>query len=663
MKKIATIMLVLAIMLSTNMFAEEKVGTVVDVVNNDSQFMYGYTDSWSKQIYLDADGDVHICYKDAYVTDTDTSMVLKYANVTDGNIFEIPRNETGIGTVLMDGVGNDVYMYAGKDYWTAFYIGWGTEYGKMYKATATGVDSLSQDAQQGYYADPMWAWAQDLVVVENSLMYTFHSLWSATEWCVASFDGTTQTWGEKYNIGWTYDGNEVPGVKVYQKGDFYRNLTTAGALAVSDDGSELTVGVVSPFTNVYLFKGSFGGLIWADSMYTAPGGMEDHDATHIDAIYDTTGITSVPTTIADDQPKPWSYLELEYDADGVLHAVYNATYSSTTYDTAYGNNAYGGGNGDFDGSYFDGSNGKPRLQLLHWDNSSRVISVVAKAELPAAGETLVWFSPDSNGTPDPLKAADHGVYSRTFGFMNNPQLIINKDQQAGEPMYAVVWSEAQPGTVEETHLGGYDSTGAWETSSNYIAYHSDIKFATSDNGSYWSTPVNVTNTMEWDEHEVSAHDDIVDGKIYITYTCDQMKGRDAKICGTEEYNDQYVKFDSPFCLNDSYIMVHSFSATTTSTDDEKVVTNFKLEQNYPNPFNPTTQIAYQIPTGSVKLDVYNVLGHKVRTLVNNKSVKAGIYNVEWNGLLDNGASASSGVYIYRLTSDAGVKVKKMILQK
>ncbi|MBN2281016.1 MAG: T9SS type A sorting domain-containing protein [Candidatus Marinimicrobia bacterium] len=663
MKKIATIFAALIVLLSASLFAEEKVGTVVDVINNDTQFIYQYTDSWSKQIFVDDNGDVHIAYKDAYVDGADTNFVFKYTNVTDGNTYVLPRSGIGVGTVLLDGAGTDVYMYTGKDYWTAWYYDWGSEFGKIFKVTASGVDSVGMDSQNGYYADPMWAWAQDIRVVNNNSIFTFHSLWSAIEWCVASFDGTTQQWGEKYNIGWTYPDQEVPGVRVQQSGIFYRNLTSAGALAVNADATELTVGVISPFINVYLYKGSFGGLIWADSLYLAPGGMAENDASHIDAIYDTTGIATHPTTISDDQPKPWSYLDLEYDANGVLHAVYNATYSSTEYDTATGQAARGIGQGDFNAQFYDGST-HPRLQLLHWDNSTRTVSTVAKAELPVAGETLVWFYPDSNGTPDPMRPISYGEYDKAFGFMNNPQLIINKNPQGDEPLYAVVWSEAQPGTVQMFNMGSIDSTGAFVVSSNYIGYFSDIKFATSSNGASWSTPVNVTNTMEWDEHEVSAHADIIDGKLHLTYTCDAIKGSDTWQCDTEEHYMDYIAKSMPWTKNDSYIMYHAVDVNATSIDDENVANNFRLEQNYPNPFNPTTQISYQIPApGKVRLEVYNLLGNKIRTLVNENSTRAGVYNIEWNGLTDDGRSAASGIYIYKLTSEVGVKAKKMILQK
>ena len=84
---------------------------------------------------------------------------------------------------------------------------------------------------------------------------------------------------------------------------------------------------------------------------------------------------------------------------------------------------------------------------------------------------------------------------------------------------------------------------------------------------------------------------------------------------------------------------------------------FKLSQNHPNPFNPTTIINYQLPmTNDVELTIYNLLGQKVVTLVLEKQ-KAGYHQVEWNA-----SGFASGVYYYRLSTEAGfVQTKKLVL--
>jgi hypothetical protein len=88
---------------------------------------------------------------------------------------------------------------------------------------------------------------------------------------------------------------------------------------------------------------------------------------------------------------------------------------------------------------------------------------------------------------------------------------------------------------------------------------------------------------------------------------------------------------------------------------------YSLSQNYPNPFNPTTNIKYQIANSSnVVLSVYNMLGKKVVTLVNQKQ-NAGFYEVTFDG-----TNLSSGIYFYKLTctgQDNFSETKKMILLK
>lgn len=98
--------------------------------------------------------------------------------------------------------------------------------------------------------------------------------------------------------------------------------------------------------------------------------------------------------------------------------------------------------------------------------------------------------------------------------------------------------------------------------------------------------------------------------------------------------------------------------------DINTITNFKipksflLEQNFPNPFNPSTLINYEVPIKSlVRLEVYDVLGRKITTLVNEEK-SAGIYSIQFNGY-----KLSSGVYYYTLLANDFIQTKKMILIK
>ena len=91
--------------------------------------------------------------------------------------------------------------------------------------------------------------------------------------------------------------------------------------------------------------------------------------------------------------------------------------------------------------------------------------------------------------------------------------------------------------------------------------------------------------------------------------------------------------------------------------------SFKLHQNYPNPFNPDTRIDFDLPQSSrVALAVFNVLGRKVKTLIN-EQMPAGTHTVVWDGREDNGNPVASGVYLYRLETGSSVFTRKMMLLK
>jgi len=88
---------------------------------------------------------------------------------------------------------------------------------------------------------------------------------------------------------------------------------------------------------------------------------------------------------------------------------------------------------------------------------------------------------------------------------------------------------------------------------------------------------------------------------------------------------------------------------------------FHLLQNYPNPFNPATTIRYELPVSrKVTLSIYNLLGQKIRTLVN-RTQEAGSYSVVWDGTNNEGKRVPSGIYVYRLDSGIFRESRKMVL--
>ena len=117
-----------------------------------------------------------------------------------------------------------------------------------------------------------------------------------------------------------------------------------------------------------------------------------------------------------------------------------------------------------------------------------------------------------------------------------------------------------------------------------------------------------------------------------------------------------------------YSTTMSLSKTTTGADENLAApSEFALQQNYPNPFNPSTEIRFSLPMDArVQLTIYNVLGRKIRTLVD-ENRSAGSFTVRWDGADDQGRRMASGVYLYQIDANAGAAsfsaTRRMIMLK
>jgi hypothetical protein len=86
--------------------------------------------------------------------------------------------------------------------------------------------------------------------------------------------------------------------------------------------------------------------------------------------------------------------------------------------------------------------------------------------------------------------------------------------------------------------------------------------------------------------------------------------------------------------------------------------------NSPNPFNPLTKIEFALPiAGAVSLNVYDIDGHLVKSLLNGAIYGSGTFSVDWNGTTNDGRKVASGVYLYRFTSGAHEQTGRMLLMK
>lgn len=126
----------------------------------------------------------------------------------------------------------------------------------------------------------------------------------------------------------------------------------------------------------------------------------------------------------------------------------------------------------------------------------------------------------------------------------------------------------------------------------------------------------------------------------------------------EIHFDVSIGLDGYTFWNDTFSIQVKLETEVIADNAKKLPTEFTLHQNFPNPFNPSTTISYQIPiNGHVELSIYNINGQKVATLVSQRQ-EAGFYQYEWNAI-----NLAGGVYLYRLTTDEFVQIKKLILLK
>ncbi|UCB52968.1 MAG: T9SS type A sorting domain-containing protein [Candidatus Zixiibacteriota bacterium] len=103
--------------------------------------------------------------------------------------------------------------------------------------------------------------------------------------------------------------------------------------------------------------------------------------------------------------------------------------------------------------------------------------------------------------------------------------------------------------------------------------------------------------------------------------------------------------------------------TLQDDDDTGNIDGYQLSQNYPNPFNPTTSIEFVLPkSGEVRVDVFNILGQRVRALVY-RDFTTGRHLTTWDGRDDSSEEVASGVYFYRLKSPDFVETRRMLLMR
>ncbi len=231
-----------------------------------------------------------------------------------------------------------------------------------------------------------------------------------------------------------------------------------------------------------------------------------------------------------------------------------------------------------------------------------------------------------------------------------------------EGMMAMVWQSSKRSKNYNEYPDSYEDLAPYQNMAELVISVS------ADNGGHWSEPIflNGVDTPEMQDEipefpYLGSEVDFIGvdgdgnkiGRVHVMYLDDDTFG--SSIQGIGQATGGAMKY---MALDIVFV-----DAPVDNEDNDVAPSIAMLNQNYPNPFNPTTTIKYNVvKTGDVKLNVYNVKGQLVKTLVNTPQT-VGLNQVVWNGDDNAGNKVSSGVYFYKVENAGRTEMKKMVLMK
>ncbi len=244
-----------------------------------------------------------------------------------------------------------------------------------------------------------------------------------------------------------------------------------------------------------------------------------------------------------------------------------------------------------------------------------------------------------------------------------------------------IWGLAISGNSPDIDLFSFNGT-IWNHVSAPYSPHWISTISGDKNGNIWyATAYPVEGLVQYDGSNFIFHPK-PDSTLYFPTTLATDTSGNLWVCwenGLAEYTDSNwnvfkdsINYDFSDMAIDKYnniwlstygdgVILFNKNGIVLSNDDtnsESILNDFYLSQNYPNPFNPSTKISWQSPvSGHQSLKVYDVLGNKVATLVDEYR-NAGSFEIDFNA-----SELSSGVYFYKLQAGSFIQTKKMILIK
>ncbi|MEW6412731.1 MAG: M28 family peptidase [Candidatus Zixiibacteriota bacterium] len=295
----------------------------------------------------------------------------------------------------------------------------------------------------------------------------------------------------------------------------------------------------------------------------------------------------------------------------------------------------------------------------------------------------IAVNPVFNGILDTLAYyASIGGKIIVFGRWGNKTVLDTVDYMANSYSYDNAYHDMfhidnrvlTPTTQVEDTIFASDLIGAHSVHDDYPNLQWDsLLTLTHTNGNDYTFFTDITGIS------CATYVNLVPGDAEVIYTYDSRddyiedEGKPVawRYLG-EDY--RYVFFDIPLSAFDRTTAITvlrqaiaDVTGGSTSVEDftdlNVIPSSYALSQNYPNPFNPTTRISYSVPRRAhVTLEVYNILGQKVTTLVD-ESKAAGNYTISWDGSDERGGKVATGIYFYKLQAGDFIDSKKMLLLK
>jgi FlgD Ig-like domain len=236
---------------------------------------------------------------------------------------------------------------------------------------------------------------------------------------------------------------------------------------------------------------------------------------------------------------------------------------------------------------------------------------------------------------------------------NNFKMTKNEDNG----WLAVVWSEGLKSRLGNIPEPGYE---------DWAEYPEVCVTISNDFGETWMDPI-LFNAKVGDGNYVAQLDGMIPCYVYVGDEIEDLGGGHGLLHLFFYDDNSYGSSIQGHGENLGGTLMYSaldIAFETVGADPTITPAAVNLYQNYPNPFNPTTTIAYGLQeAGNVELEVYNVKGQKVKTLISEYQ-EAGHHTIQWNGEDAYGKTVSTGVYFYKIRSGGKyTSTRKMIMLK